>query len=115
VDVSPHEREQLERAFFHLGNAHHAWRCRAGAGMGEAERRLGVAHGEEDPRIWDDPEHGATRDAGVAYSSALGAVSRLLLQADPGYYGPACSGGHAGIRSAVEARLAGRARLRAAR
>jgi len=115
MDVSPHEREQLELALFHLDNAHLAWRCRAGAGMEEAGRQLGVAHCEEDPRIWSHPEHGATRDAGEAYSSALGAVSRLLLQADPAYYGPACSGGHAGVRRAVESRLAGRARMRAVR
>jgi hypothetical protein len=112
MDVSPHERQQLELALFHLGNAHTAWRCRTGADMGEAERRLGVADQEEEPRLWSDPEYGATLDAGEAYASALGAASRLLLQADPAYYAPACSAGHAGIRRAVEARLAGRGRER---
>jgi hypothetical protein len=103
---------RLEVSYLEADNAFMAWKCWADDIRQEAEQRLGVMPGVQDPRIWGDPAYGAALDGGAPYTNARHVLARALERADPECAQASREGR---LRLLVESRVARRAgdRMRA--
>jgi hypothetical protein len=92
----------LEKVYADLLVAYANWGCWADDVRQGAEKRLGVLPGDQDERIWGDPEYAAAVDAGRVISDALRRVERGLAAADPQYAAAVRAGN---LQAVVSARL----------